>query len=185
MEMSFCPEVQNDMNSCNFLMLQVWLLPRNNYVLCVLRWYASDISIESDITCCCGPRAWNVPWVSALKDPFSPGLLLCRLQMLTHISRDREAVTGDSDSFLKEDTSKFLQNFNVLVFRAFLFGINWHWIIVQPLTRIEMSWLLNTLRPRKEKLPIFCRWHFEIDFLEWKCSYFDLNFTEFCSWGSS
>ena len=138
-EMSFCPEVQNDMNSCNFLMLQVWLLPRNNYVLCFLRWYASDISTESDITCCCGPRAWNLPWVSALWDPVSPGLLLCRLQMLSPISRDQEAVTGDNDFFLKENMYKFWQNFNVVVFHALFIGINQHWNIMEPLRRIELS----------------------------------------------
>ena len=35
------------------------------------------------------------------------------------------------------------------------------------------------------KLPLFCRWHFQIDFLVWKLLCFHSNFTEICSQGTN
>ena len=41
-------------------------------------------------------------------------------------------------------------------------------------------------RPEAEtKWPPFSRRHFQTNFLEWKCTNFDYNFTEVCSWGST
>ena len=37
----------------------------------------------------------------------------------------------------------------------------------------------------KTKWPPFCRHDFQLNFLVWKCGYFDLNFTEICSFLSN